>query len=309
MVGNLEKKDIAIIGAGPAGLSAAIYAYRASKNLVLIEHQLAGGQLLMTSLIENYPGFTDGMSGVELAQKMKEHLEETGVGITKVKAESVKEDNGSFIVNAKERKFRTKAVIIATGAVPRRLNIPNKDKFVGRGISYCAICDGPLYKDKMVAVIGGGDVALEEALFLSQFAKKVFLVHRRDEFRAVSILQERVKKNEKIEVLHSYTSAEIVGNNKVEAIKLIDKKTHQIKELNIDGVFVFIGSEPNSGLIKELVKTDEKGFIITDSDMRTSKRGIYAAGDVRSKMFKQVVLACSEGAQAALCASKYIDEN
>jgi len=172
---NMNQKDIAIIGAGPAGLSAAIYAYRASKDLVLIEHQVVGGQLLWTSLIENYPGFTGGMSGMELAQKMKEHLEETGVSITKVKAELVKEDNNSFIVNAEERKFRTKTVIIATGVVPKKLNIPNEDRFIGRGVSYCATCDGPLYKDKIVAVIGGGDVALEEALFLSQFAKKVFI--------------------------------------------------------------------------------------------------------------------------------------
>ena len=187
---NLESKDIVIIGAGPAGLSAAIYAFRSNKNSALIEHQLIGGQLNLTSLIENYPGFPGGISGMELALKFKSQLQEMDIETINAKVESVKEDGEFFIVDAAKSQFKAKVIIIATGATPKKIGIPNEDKFIGSGVSFCATCDGPLYKNKKVMVVGGGDVALEEALFLANFARKVFLMHRRDKFRAEDILQE-----------------------------------------------------------------------------------------------------------------------
>lgn len=306
---NLESKDIVIIGAGPAGLSAAIYAFRSNKNLALIEHQLIGGQLNLTSLIENYPGFPGGISGMELALRFKSQLQEMDIETINAKVESVKEDDEFFIVDAAKSQFKAKVIIIATGATPKKIGIPNEDKFIGSGVSFCATCDGPLYKNKKVMVVGGGDTALEEALFLTKFARKVFLMHRRDKFRAEDILRQRVKENEKIEILYNYTPIEIIGDDKVKAIKIKNEKTNESKEVDVDGVFIFVGLQPNSGVVKNLVRTDDNGFIITDTDMQTSKRGIFAAGDVRSKKFRQVLLACSEGAQAALSASKYIDED
>lgn len=299
-------KDIVIIGAGPAGLTAALYARREKRDLILIEKHLAGGQLLWTSLIENYPGFPVGISGGELALNMQKQVESAGIKIINTEVKSIKEDKGCFIVRTLKDEFETRIVIITTGALPKKLGIPNEEKFIGKGISFCAVCDGPLYKDKEIAVIGGGNAALEEALFLSKFASKVSLIHRRDEFRAVPLLREKVENNKKINILYNRVPVEILGSGMIEALKVKDVKTQEIDEIKIAGLFIFIGSKPNSEIVKNLVDTDKDGFIITDNEMKSSKDGIYAAGDIRSKKFKQVVLACSEGACAALTASKIL---
>ncbi|MCK5305968.1 MAG: thioredoxin-disulfide reductase [Candidatus Omnitrophica bacterium] len=308
MAENFVDKDIVIIGAGPAGLTAAIYARRAGLNLIILEDKLAGGQLNLTSIIENYPGFPGGIGGGELAEKMKEQANAAGVEIVNVRANAISEESGMFFVTASKETYRAKTVIIATGAVPKRLGIKGEEELTGKGVSFCAVCDAPLYKDKVIAAVGGGDTALEEALFLSRFAVKVYLIHRRDEFRAARILVKRIKDNKKIEVLHSYIPLEVTGGTRVEGVKLQSKKDGSIKEISINGLFVFVGSEPQARIIKDLVETDKDGFIITDENMRAGKKGIFAAGDVRKKKIRQVVLACSEGAQAALSAAGYLKD-
>jgi thioredoxin reductase (NADPH) len=301
---SATEKEIAIIGAGPAGLAASIYAQRAEKSLALLDYQQAGGKLLLSSLIENYPGFPDGIGGIELAERIKEQTQKLGITIDRERALSVKKEGNEFNVFLSGRSFKTKAVIIATGSSPKKLNIPNEDKLIGRGVSFCATCDGPFFRDKVVAVIGGGNSALEEALFLTKFAKKVYLIHRRETLRAVSILQDRAKRNKKIEFLLGFIPKEIVGDNRVEAVSVRNKKTNKLMRLKVDGLFIYAGSKPNSELVGDLVKTDEEGFIITDSNLETSYRRMYAAGDVRSGSFKQIISACAEGALAAKTACK-----
>jgi len=300
--------DVIIVGAGPAGLAAGIYAGRSELATVILD-RMPGGQLLITEEIENYPGFYEGITGFELSEKFRQHAEKFGAKIENGHTVSeVSLDGEIFVVKTDYGEFRGRTLIWAAGSNPRKLGVPGEAEFVGRGVSYCAVCDGAFFKDRVVAVVGGGDSALEEALYLTKFAKKVYLIHRRDKFRAVKIIQERVKKNEKIEPVLNKVVVSINGKDFVESLTLEDTQTGERTELPVDGVFIFIGNEPNVAPVIHLVDTDPSGFIITDEEMKTKTPGLFAAGDVRSKPLRQVVTAASDGAVAAMSATKYLEE-
>ncbi|WP_163328102.1 thioredoxin-disulfide reductase [Desulfurobacterium thermolithotrophum] len=301
--------DIVIVGAGPAGLAAGIYAGRSQLKTIILDQMLPGGQLLITEFIENYPGFYDGISGFELSEKLRIHAEKFGALIENSQPViSVNFDGELFNIKTENKEFKGKTLIWAAGSTAKKLNIPGEAEFVGRGVSYCAVCDGAFFKDRIVAVVGGGDSALEEALYLTKFASKVYLIHRRDKFRAVKLIQDRVKKNEKIEPILNKIVVSINGTQFVESLTLKDTQTGEITELPVDGIFIFIGNEPNVAPILHLVETTEKGFIITDEEMKTKTPGLFAAGDVRHKPLKQVVTATADGATAAMSAAKFLEE-
>ena len=300
--------DVIIVGAGPAGLAAGVYAGRSELTAVILD-RMPGGQLLITEEIENYPGFYEGITGFELSEKFRQHAEKFGAKIENGHTVSeVSLDGEIFVVKTDYGEFRGRTLIWAAGSNPRKLGVPGEAEFVGRGVSYCAVCDGAFFKDRVVAVVGGGDSALEEALYLTKFAKKVYLIHRRDKFRAVRIIQERVRKNEKIEPVLNKVVVSINGKDFVESLTLEDTQTGEKTELPVDGVFIFIGNEPNVAPVVHLVDTDPSGFIITDEEMKTKTPGLFAAGDVRSKPLRQVVTAASDGAVAAMSATKYLEE-
>ncbi len=293
--------DVLIIGGGPAGLAAAIYAGRAQLNGVLVEKLSPGGQVLVTDFVENYPGFPEGLTGFELVEKLSQHAQKFGIEIKNAQAGKIKKEKEGFSVSFLDtnEEIKTRTVIIATGARHRKLGIPGEEEFTGKGVSYCATCDGPFFRDQEVAVVGGGDSAVQEAIFLTKFVKKVYLIHRRDELRAVKILQERAFSNPKIEFIWNSVVEEILGKDQVESVKIKNKNTGEVNELKVQGVFIFIGIVPNTSLVSSLVDLDERGFIKTDEWMRTSLKGIYAAGDCRSKPLLQIVTAVAEGATAA----------
>ncbi|WP_456342032.1 thioredoxin-disulfide reductase [Thermovibrio sp.] len=300
--------DVIIVGAGPAGLAAGIYAGRSELQTLILD-RMPGGQLLITEEIENYPGFYEGITGFELSEKFRQHAEKFGAKIENGHTVSeVSLDGDVFVVKTDYGEFRGRTLIWAAGSNPRKLGVPGEAEFVGRGVSYCAVCDGAFFKDRVVAVVGGGDSALEEALYLTKFAKKVYLIHRRDKFRAVKIIQERVKRNDKIEPVLNKVVVSINGKDFVESLTLEDTQTGERMELPVDGVFIFIGNEPNVVPVIHLVDTDPSGFIITDEEMKTKTPGLFAAGDVRSKPLRQVVTAASDGAVAAMSAAKYLEE-
>lgn len=300
--------DVVIVGAGPAGLASAIYAGRSQLKTVVLD-QVPGGQLLITEQIENYPGFYEGITGFELSEKFRNHAEKFGAKIETGKSvDSVDVEGDIFILKCGNDEIRGKTVIWAAGSTPRNLNVPGEAEFLGRGVSYCAVCDGFFFKDKTVAVVGGGDSALEEALYLTKFANKVYLIHRRDKFRAVKIIQDRVRKNEKIEPVLNKVVESINGKDFVESLTLRDTVSGELSELPVDGIFIFIGNEPNVSPVLHLVETSEQGFILTDDEMKTKTPGLFAAGDVRYKPLKQVVTAASDGAVAAMSATKFLEE-
>ncbi|SMO56824.1 thioredoxin reductase (NADPH) [Balnearium lithotrophicum] len=300
--------DVVIVGAGPAGLASAIYAGRSQLKTVVLD-QVPGGQLLITEQIENYPGFYEGITGFELSEKFRKHAEKFGAKIETGKSvDSVDVEGDIFILKCGNDEIRGKTVIWAAGSTPRKLNVPGEAEFLGRGVSYCAVCDGFFFKDKTVAVVGGGDSALEEALYLTKFANKVYLIHRRDKFRAVKIIQDRVRKNEKIEPVLNKVVESINGKDFVESLTLRDTVSGELSELPVDGIFIFIGNEPNVSPVLHLVETNEQGFILTDDEMKTKMPGLFAAGDVRYKPLKQVVTATSDGAVAAMSATKFLEE-
>lgn len=307
---NKEEKiyDAIIIGGGPAGLTAGIYLDRARMNTLLIEKALPGGQAILTEIIENYPGFPLGIAGPELMQKMEEQAIRFGLKIeygetveVKIKEDKVK------IVKINNKEYKTLAIILASGAEASKLGVPGEEELRGRGVSYCATCDAPFFKDQKIVVVGGGDTAIEEALYLTKFAQEVTIIHRRDRLRATRILQERVFSNKKINFSWDSVVTKILGKEKVEGILVQNKKTGEEKEIFCQGVFVFVGNIPNSKFLNKIIKLDEKGYILTDDNMMTSQEGIYACGDVRKKLLKQVVTACGEGATAAFAAQKYIE--
>ena len=301
--------DIAIIGAGPAGLSAAIYAARGGLKTVIFEKGLVGGQIVLTTEVENYPGFEEVLSGFDLMDKMQKQAERFDAEFRSETIKAIALEGCCKIIETEEGTYRAKSVIIATGAHPRKLNVPGEAKFTGRGVSYCATCDGALYRDKIVAVIGGGDSAIEEAMFLTRFAKKVYVIHRRDELRAVKIIQERAFKNKKIEFIWDSVIKEINGDKAVESLTVYNKKTDQESDLKVDGAFIYVGIIPNNELIESRITLDDQGFIITDETMHTNVPGIYAAGDIIHKVLRQVVTAAADGAIAAFSAEKWIQEN
>lgn len=310
-----EKKtwDVLIIGAGPAGFTAAIYAARYGLETLIISKDI-GGNVALTDLIENYPGFPEGIRGAELASRMHEQVKKLGVPIVFDEVERIDpaecayyEGPCKFQVKTKNGKVYTaRTVIIAVGAEPRKLRVPGEDKFYGRGVSYCATCDGPLFKGKDVIVVGGGNTALQEALYLKEIGVNVTLVHRRDQFRADKILQDRFKKAG-IPALLNTVVVEIKGDQKVESVVLKNVKTGEVFEKKVDGVFVFIGYEPKTDFVKHLGITDEQGYIPVDMYMRTKVKGLFAAGDI-TNVFKQIAVAVGQGAIAANSAKELLEE-
>jgi len=303
--------EIIIIGGGPAGLTAALYACRARMKVLLLEKALCGGQVLVADTIENFPGFPEGIKGPDLAEWMMKQASHFGLEVKTadaVKIDPKTNERHCFKIHLHEGEvLETASIVIATGASWNRLNVPGENKLIGRGVSYCATCDGPLFKGKEVVVVGGGDTALEDAIFLTKFAHKVTVVHRRDKLRATKILQERAFANKKIEFrLHSVVE-QIKGTDRVEAVEIKEVKTAVISDIRSDAVFVLIGLMPNSDIVKGIVKLDENGYILTDDEMRTSAGGIFACGDVRKKLLRQIVTAVGDGATAAFSSEHYVE--
>jgi len=303
--------DIAIIGGGPAGLTAGLYASRARMKTILIEKMACGGQVLITDTIENFPGFPDGIKGPELADWFLKQASRFGLEVRSAEVKGVsleKKEGGAFSVELTDgTRLDALSIIVSTGARWNSLGIPGEKELTGRGVSYCATCDGPLFKNKDIAVIGGGDTALEDALFLAKFAGKVTIVHRRDRFRGTKILQERVFANRKIEVRFNSVAVGITGAGRCEALDIKDVNTQAPGSIKSSGVFILIGMTPNSEGFKGSVGMDDKGYILCDDDMKTSVDGIFACGDVRKKLLRQVVTACGDGATAAFSAQHYVE--
>jgi thioredoxin reductase (NADPH) len=304
----MTEVDIAIIGAGPAGLSAAIYAARGGLKTYVFERALIGGQIILTAEIENYPGFEEVMSGFDLIEKMRLQAVKFGAEFIEDNILSVEFEGDNKILKADGKDYKTKAVIFATGASPRKLGVDGEERFTGMGVSYCATCDGALYRDKVVAMVGGGDSAVEEAIFLTKFASKVYLIHRRDQLRAVQTIQNRAFNNPKIEMILDTVIDEIKGERQVQSLILSSTKTGEKSEIIVNGVFIYVGIIPNNELLKEIVQTDKAGFIITNDLMETNIKGLYAVGDVRQKTLRQVVTATADGAIAAFEAEKWLQE-
>ena len=298
--------DLVIIGAGPAGLTAGMYAARARMNVLLLEKTVPGGQILVTDWIENYPGFPEGISGFDLAEKMKIQAQEMGLEIETAEVHSLNLSKESKEIVLKDRSVFAKSLIIASGASPKNLGI-GEDKFIGKGVSFCATCDAPFFKDKTVVAIGGGDTAVQEALYLTKFAKKVYLIHRRDELRAAKILQERAFENNKIEIVWDSVATGVEGFFGVESVKIKNVKTLEEKTIRADGCFIWVGILPNASFLNAAVKTDEFGFILADIKMQTSVPGVYAAGDVRDTPLRQISTAVGDAAIAALSAEHFIE--
>jgi thioredoxin reductase (NADPH) len=300
--------DLVIIGGGPGGLSAGIYAMRAALKAVLIERGVTGGQVVMSDEVENYPGF-EHTSGAELAMKFLEHAQAYGLEIISQEVSEVEPGLDHHEVHlADGRTLDTHAVILATGGSPRKLEIPGEDEYYGRGVSYCAVCDGFFFRNKTVVVIGGGDTATEEALYLAKLASKVYLVHRRDELRASKILQKRVLDDCKIEILWNTVATAIeAGSDGVEAVRLKDTVSGETRDLPTDGVFIFIGFEPNNQVVPAGVRMNADGYVMTDEKCETALNGIFAIGDLREKYARQIVISAADGSTAALAAAHYVE--
>ncbi|MCD4787803.1 MAG: thioredoxin-disulfide reductase [Desulfobacterales bacterium] len=299
--------DLVIIGGGPAGLTAGLYAARARLNVILIEKIVPGGQVLTTDWIENYPGFPEGISGPDLIQKMTEQVKKFDLNIESNEVISLDLSEPVKKIKLSDRTITSHTIIIATGASPKKLGIPGEDIFFGRGLSTCATCDAPFFKDKMVAAVGGGDTAVQESIFLTKFVKKVYLIHRRDQLRATRILQERAFANDKIEFIWDSVLTSIDGLANVEKITVKNVKTGDTKELSVDGCFIWTGILPNTNFLKDEVKVDDYGFIIVDSNMQSSVPGVFAAGDARSTGLRQIVTAAGDAASAVFSAEHYIE--
>lgn len=301
------KKKVVIIGSGPAGLTAAIYAARADLNPLVIAGTTWGGQLMNTTEIENFPGFVNGILGPELMNNMVEQAKRFGAEFVFENATQVICEVDKKIVKTYENEYETDAVIIATGATPRKLGIPGEDKFYGKGVSTCATCDAAFFKDKVVAVIGGGDSAMEESTFLTRFAKKVYLIHRRDEFRASPIMIERAVKNPKIEILYNTEVKEVNGDLKVKSITLFNNQTNETSDLEIDGMFLAIGHIPVTDYLGKDIELTEDGYVKSTDGVHTSIMGVFVAGDVEDHKYRQAITAAGAGCKAALEAQKWLE--
>ena len=298
--------DMIIIGSGPAGLTAGIYAKRAGLSALVLEGSfIQGGQIVNTYEVDNYPGLP-GISGMDLADRMKEHLQNQGGKIIRGKVKGISLDDEIKIVHTKKEDFRTKTVILAAGAVHRKLEVPGEEEFSGMGVSYCATCDGAFFKNKTVAVVGGGDVAVEDAIFLSRTCKKVYLIHRRDQLRAAKILQDVLKNTPNIETFWSRRVTEIGGTEQVEWIQTESTAAGQSTRMDVDGIFIAVGITPDTGFIRNLIHLDEQGYVIADENGETNIPGIYAAGDIRTKQLRQIITAASDGANCVASAEKYL---
>lgn len=304
----LEKEfDVVILGGGPAGFSAGIYTARGNVSTAILDVSMLGGQPSNYLELENYPAFMK-IGGFELMEKFEEHADMFGVQkFPMQEIEVIDLVSSPKIIRTKEAEFRAKSVIIATGAKPMKLGVKGEEEFIGRGVSYCAVCDGAFYKDKVVAIVGGGNSAVEEAIYLTKFASKVYIIHRRDELRADKIIQNRATKNEKIEFVLNSVVCEIQGQDLVNNLILKNTKTDEMFNLAVDGVFPYIGITPNVENISGQITQDKAGFIITDETMKTSIDGVFAIGDVRKTPLRQVITAASDGAIAGVYAVKYIE--
>lgn len=301
-----EVFDVVILGGGPAGLSAGLYGSRARLNTLVIEKSKYGGQAATTAELENYPGSEHESTGPSLSERMREQAEEFGTKFVKDEVIGLDVTGDIKTVKCKNGEFKTRTVIIATGAEPRMAGFKGEAEFRGRGVSYCATCDADFFTDLDVALIGGGDSALTEALHLTKFVNKLTIIHRRDEFRGAKSIQEKVFASPKIEVVWNSIPEEIIGDEIVEGLKIKNKQTGEATDLEVNGVFVFVGLDPISEVFKGVVEMDERGYIITDADMRTNVPGVFAAGDIRQKTLRQVITAAADGAIAATAAEKYI---
>lgn len=313
--------DLIIIGGGPAGLTAGLYACRAGIKTTLLEKAATGGTAIITDNVENYPGFPDGISGYDLMQLMEKQAVKFGLEIITAQVTGITPEQEGFRVLCGPAAHEARTIIIATGSTPRALKVPGETAFKGKGISYCATCDAPLFRNKNVVVVGGGNSAIEEAIFLTRFAGQVTIIHRRDKFRASEILQQRAFANPKIRFIYNAVVKDVSGKSKIESVTIAPVTGQQLKfspgtpadrqtggqvDLPIDGVFVFIGLMPNNSFVSNLVKLDDEGYIITDLEMKTSHPGIFAAGDIRNNAFRQIITACGDGARAAASAQHHL---
>lgn len=304
-----EHTSVLVLGSGPAGLSAALYAARAELNPVVLGGMEFGGQAALTHIIENYPGFPDGVGGSDLAELFKKQAERFGARFEFDVATEVDLSKRPFYVKSYNKEYLADTLIITTGASPNHLNVPGEKELTGRGVSYCATCDGWFFKDKDVAVVGGGDSALEEGLFLTRYAKSVTIIHRRDQLRAGAILQERAKKNEKMRFIWDSIVTRINGSEKVNSLNLKNVKTGEESNFPVDGVFIFIGHTPNTQLFKGQLEMDEKGYIVPDLLMRTSVPGVFAAGEINDPNYRQVITSAGMGAAAAIQATRFLEDH
>jgi len=306
MVKSPKGYDVVIIGGGPAGLSAGIYAARARLSSLLIERGAVGGQIINAEWVENYPGFTESISGIDLTEAM--HKQATKFGLETLVAEVTGVDikGRQKVVRTSQGEFTAKAVIVAGGSERQKLGVPGEAEFTGKGVSYCATCDGPFFRDRAVAVVGGGNAAITEAIELTKFASRITVIHRRDELRATKILQEKAFAEEKIDILWDSVLEEIAGDTFVNRVKVSNVKTKKKSVLDVSGVFMAVGFKPNTGYLKGIVELDDIGTIVTNERMETGVPGIFAAGDIRSNSIRQVIAAAGDGAVAAIGAEKYI---
>jgi len=308
MAENSQVYDLVIIGGGPAGMTAGMYAARARMNVLLLEKLSPGGQILNTDWVENYPGFPEGIGGFDLADRMKSQALRFGLPVEA--AEVARLDLSlpvKQVVLAGGTVVRSQSVIIATGATWNKLGVAGESELLGKGVSYCATCDGPFFRDAVTAVVGGGDSAVEEAVFLTRFAKKVYLIHRRDKLRATKIVQERATGNEKIEILWNTVVTEVLGTGKVEGVGLNNVITGRKTALELEGLFIFVGMRPNTGFVGSEIQKDPRGFIVTNLYMETNIPGVFACGDVTQKDFRQIANAVGEGANACNSAERYLE--
>ncbi len=304
-------RDLVIIGAGPAGLSAALYGVRAGLDLMILEsNYMAGGQVLTTYEVDNYLGLP-GSNGFDMGMKFKEHVEKLGVAVQSVSVEKIEvaETDAAkkyFVLHTSKGEMHSKAVLLATGAVNRKLEIPGEEKYLGRGVGYCATCDGAFYRGKVTAVIGGSYQAVEDAIYLAGICEKVYIIHRRDAFRAGVLLEEQVKKLPNVEIIWNHIPLEIVGQEYVKGILIKNVKTEEEDTLKVDGVFVAIGTNPSTALAKGLVEMDSQGYIVAGETGETSLPGFFVAGDIRTKQLRQIITAVADGANAVTAATEYI---
>lgn len=301
--------DVIIIGSGPAGFTAGVYTSRAKLKTLIITGSLPGGQLMTTSEVENYPGFPNGIFGPELMMNMRQQAERFGTTVIDDEVLKVNFKNHPFLISTHSQSFEGRAVLLCTGASPRKLGINGEQEFGGRGVSYCATCDGPFFKGEEIAVIGGGDTAIEEATFLTKFGKSVKIIHRRDFLRASKILQEKAFENSKIQFIWNHIVTRIIGNKKIESIDIKDLTTGNISNLSVGGLFVAIGHEPNTSIFRDQLELDDKGYVVLKDNTRTSVEGVFAAGDVHDYRYRQAVTAAGFGCMAALDVEKWLSEN
>ena len=301
--------DVVIVGGGPGGLCAGMYSARANRQTVCLERYVPGGQIAVTEEVEDYPGF-EHITGSELAMKFADHARKFGLEIQSEEVEEVYVDGDDRVVRcASGNLYRGKAVILSTGGSPVKLGIPGEDTYSGKGVSYCAICDGAFFKNQVIAVVGGGDAAVEEGTFLTKFGSKVYIIHRRDKFRAQKIIQQRAFDNPKIEVIWDTVVESILGDDgKVSHLALKNVRTSERSRLDVGAIFIFVGFHPNSDITREKLRVDQGGYIITNDRMETSIKGIFACGDVRAQLVRQVTNAVGDGTTAAMAAEKYIEE-